>query len=180
MRGQSGELAGGTMRIWRVLITAGCAVVLFLCADLAGARAAVKPAYPAVLSSFNPNGLAPGHWYLVRKTGVLYLNSGLLAGCHSAGVRWQRQDGTQIRLVWASCTNQQINQLRAAYDLSRAEIPAAWQKLGALGADVDLVRAGPGGQVWRFWLQGDLSLALVSLCHRRAIGACAGLTARAA
>jgi hypothetical protein len=111
---------------------------------------------------------------------VLYLDSGLLAGCHSAGASWQREDGTQIRLIWAACGKQEINLLSATYAVTRARIPAAWRDLSTLGANVDLVRAGAGGLAWRFWLQGDLSLALVSICHHQAIGACAGLTAPAA
>jgi hypothetical protein len=52
---------------------------LSLGTGLAPASAAIKPAYPAVLGTFSPNGVAPGRWQLVRRTGVLYLNSGLLA-----------------------------------------------------------------------------------------------------
>jgi hypothetical protein len=66
---------------------------------LASASAVAKPVYPAALSVFSPNGVVPGRWHLVRRTGVLYLDSGLLVGCHGAGARWQRKDGTQIRLI---------------------------------------------------------------------------------
>lgn len=156
------------------------AAALTLGTGLGSASAATKPAYPAALGAFSPNGVVPGGWHLVRRTGVLYLNSGLLAGCHSAGARWQRKDGTQIRLIWAACGEQEINLLSATYAVARTRIPAAWRDLSALGANVDLVHIEAGGQVWRFWLQGDLSLALVSICPHRAIGPCAGLTAPAA
>ena len=59
-------------------------------------------------------------------------------------------------------------------------IPASWRSLSALGPNVDLVRADASGPVWRFWLQGDLSMALVSICPHQAAGPCAGLTAPAA
>lgn len=156
------------------------AAALTLGTGLASGSAAIKPAYPAALGAFSPNGVVRGRWHLVRRTGVLYLNSGLLAGCHSAGASWQRKDGTQLRLIWAACGKQEIKLLSTTYAVTRARIPAAWRDLSTLGANVDLVRAGADGQVWRLWLQGDLSLALVSICHLQAIGACAGLTAPAA
>lgn len=169
------------LRSRRVLIFASfLAAALTLGMGLASASAATKPAYPAALGAFSPNGVVTGRWHLVRRSGVLYLNSGLLAGCHSAGASWQRTDGTQIRLLWAACGRQEINLLSATYAVSRTRIPAAWRDLSTLGANVDLVRAEAGGQIWRFWLQGDLSLALVSVCHPQAVGPCAGLTAPAA
>jgi hypothetical protein len=147
---------------------------------VASASATTTPSYPAALSAFSPNGVVPGHWYLFRKTSVLYLNSGLLAGCHGAGARWQRTDGTQIRLIWAACDQQEINLLSSTYAVTRTRIPAAMRDLSTLGAKVDLVQTEPGGQVWRYWLQGDLSLTLVSVCPHQAVGPCAGLTAPAA
>lgn len=170
------------LRSWRILIFASlmAAVLALGTGQAPTSAAAARPAYPAALGAFSPNGVVPGHWHLVRRTGVLYLNSGLLAGCHSAGASWQRTDGTQIRLLWAACSRQEINLLSATYAVTRTRIPAAWRDLSTLGANVDLVRAEAGGQAWRFWLQGDLNLALVSICHHQAIGRCAGLTAPAA
>ena len=111
---------------------------------------------------------------------MLHLNSGALAGCHGAGARWQRKDGTQIRLLWAACEKQEINLLGIGYAVARSHIPVAWRSLSTLGANVDLVKVEAGGLTWRFWLQGDLSLALVSICPHRAIRPCADLTAPAA
>lgn len=169
------------LRSRRVLIFASLvAAALTLGTGLASASAATKPAYPAALGAFSPNGVVTGRWHLIRRTRVLYLNSGLLAGCHSAGASWQREDGTQIRLIWAACGKQEINLLSATYAVTRTRIPASWRDLSTLGPNVDLVRAETGGLAWRFWLQGDLSLALVSICHHQAIRPCAGLTAPAA
>jgi hypothetical protein len=169
------------LRIRRVLIFVSLmAAALTLGTGLTSASANAKPAYPAALGAFGPNGVVPGRWHLVPRTGVLYLNSGLLAGCHSAGASWQRKDGTQIRLLWAACGKQEINLLSATYAVTRTRIPAAYRDLSVLGANIDLVGTEAGGQVWRYWLQGDLSLALVSICHHQAIGPCAGLTAPAA
>ena len=156
------------------------AVALILGTGSASASAAASPAYPPVLGAFSPNGVVPGHWHLVRRAGLLYLNSGLLAGCQSAGASWQRQDGTQVRLIWAVCDAQEINLLSATYAATRMRIPASWRSLSTLGPNVDLVRADASGPVWRFWLQGDLSMALVSICPHQAAGPCAGLTAPAA
>jgi hypothetical protein len=156
------------------------AAALILGTGSASASVAAGPAYPAVLGAFNPNGVVPGHWHLVRKVGLLYLNSGLMAGCLSAGASWQRQDGTQVRLIWAVCDAQEINLLSATYAAARIRIPASWRSMSTLGPNVDLVRAGAGGPVWRFWLQGNLSMALVSICPHQAAGPCAGLTAPAA
>jgi hypothetical protein len=155
------------------------AASLALGAGATPATAAARPAYPAALSSFNPNGIVPGEWHLVRRTGVLYLTSGLLSGCHSAGASWQRQDGTQVRLIWAACGSQEINLLSSTYAVARTRIPASWRDLSVLGANVDLVQARQG-QVWRFWLQGDLSLALLSVCPHQTVRACADISAPAA
>jgi len=146
----------------------------------ASATTSTTSSYPAALGAFNPNGVVPGHWYLVRETGVLYLNSGLLAGCHSAGARWQRTDGTQIRLIWAACDQQEIKLLSSTYAVTRTRTPAVLRDLSTLGPNIDLVRTAPGGQVWRYWLQGNLTLTLVSVCPRQAVDPCAGLTAPAA
>ena len=168
------------MRSRIVLILASLIAALTLGTGVASASAASTPSYPAALGAFNPNGVVPGHWYLFKKTGVLYLNSGLLSGCHSAGARWQRTDGTQIRLIWAACDQQEIKLLSSTYAITRSRLPANIRNLSTLGANVDLVQTGPGGQVWRDWLQGDLTLTLVSVCPRLAAGPCAGLTAPAA
>ena len=66
---------------------------------------------------------------------MLYLNSGLLAGCRSAGGRWQQADGTQIRLIWAACDQQEMNLLSGTYAAKRTRIPAAWRGLSVLGPD---------------------------------------------
>ncbi len=168
------------MRSRIVLILASLIAALTLGTGVAPASAAAAPSYPAALGAFNPNGVVPGHWYLFKKTGVLYLNSGLLSGCHSAGTRWQRTDGTQIRLIWAACDQQEIKLLSSTYAITRSRLPANIRNLSTLGANVDLVQTGPGGQVWRDWLQGDLTLTLVSVCPHQAAGPCAGLTAPAA
>ena len=101
----------------RELITAKVeslmAAALILGTGPASASAAASPAYPPVLGAFSPNGVVPGHWHLVRRAGLLYLKSGLMAGCQSAGASWQRQDGTQVRLIWAVCDAQEINLLSA-------------------------------------------------------------------
>ena len=156
------------------------AVPLILGAVLMPASASTWPSYPGALGSFNPNGVVPGRWHLVARTSVLYLNSGLLAGCRSAGGRWQQADGTQIRLIWAACDQQEMNLLSGTYAATRTRIPAAWRGLSVLGPDVDLVRADADGTIWRFWLQGDLSLTLVSICPHQPIAPCAGLSAPAA
>jgi hypothetical protein len=169
------------LRSRRALIVASLmAAVLILGTGPASASAAASPAYPPVLGAFSPNGVVPGHWHLVRRVGLLYLNSGLMAGCQSAGASWQRQDGTQVRLIWAVCDVQEINLLSATYAATRIRIPASWRSMSTLGPNVDLVRADASGPVWRFWLQGDLSMALVSICPHQAAGPCAGLTAPAA
>ena len=168
------------MRSRRVSIFALLLAALTLGTGVVSASATTTSSYPAALGAFNPNGVVPGHWYLFRKTGVLYLNSGLLAGCHSAGARWQRTDGTQIRLIWAACDQPEIKLLSSTYAVTRTRIPAAMRDLSTLGANVDLVQTAPGGQVWRDWLQGDLTLTLVSVCPHQAAGPCAGLTAPAA
>ena len=111
---------------------------------------------------------------------MLYENSGLYAGCHSAGIRWQETDGTQISLIWFACDEQEIHLLSSTYAVARTHIPAASRGLSALGANIDLVRARAGGPVWRFWLQGTLSLALASVCPHQPVRACAHLTAPAA
>ncbi|MDQ2813955.1 MAG: hypothetical protein M3Z75_19335 [Actinomycetota bacterium] len=103
-----------------------------------------------------------------------------MAGCQSAGASWQRRDGTQVRLLWAVCDAQEINLLSATYAATRTRIPASWPSMSTLGPNVDLVRADASGPVWRFWLQGNLSMALVSICPHQAAGPCAGLTAPAA
>jgi hypothetical protein len=169
------------VRSRRLLIFAGViAAVLVFGTGLTSASASTKHPYPAALGAFSPNGVVPGHWHLVRRTGVAYLTSGLLAGCHSAGVGWRRPDGTGIMLFWAACGKQEINLLSATYAVTRSRSPAAFRDLSVLGANVDLVGLGPDGQVLRYWLQGDLSLTLVSFCHHQALRACASLTAPAA
>ncbi len=167
------------MHIRRLLIFLSLLVALALGVGPAPALAATSPPYPAALGAFNPNGIVPGQWHLVRKTGVLYLNSGLLAGCHGAGARWQREDGTQVRFIWAACGREEIKLLSSTYASTRARIPAAWRNLSVLGANVDLVTGADGG-AWRYWLQGNFSLALLAICPHQAIGACAGLSAPAA
>ena len=175
------RVSGGMLRSRRALITVGLmAAALILGTGSASASAAASPVYPAVLGAFSPNGVMPGHWHLVRRVGLLYLNSGLMAGCQSAGASWQRQDGTQVRLIWAVCDAQEINLLSATYAATRMRIPASWRSMSTLGPNVDLVQADASGPVWRFWLQGDLSMALVSICPHQAAGPCAGLTAPAA
>lgn len=156
------------------------AAALAFGAVLMPASASTWPSYPSALGVFNPNGVVPGRWHLVARTSVLYLNSGLLAGCRSAGGRWQQADGTQIRLIWAACDQQEINLLSATYAAARTRLPVPWRNLSVLGANVDLVRADADGTAWRFWLQGDLSLALVSICPHQRIAPCAGLSAPAA
>lgn len=163
-----------------LIIVSFMVAAVILGAGSASASAVAGPAYPPVLGAFSPNGVVPGHWHLVRRVGLLYLNSGLMAGCQSAGASWQRQDGTQVRLIWAVCDAQEINLLSATYAGTRTRIPASWRKMSTLGPDVDLVQADATGPVWRFWLQGDLSMALVSICPHQAAGPCAGLTAPAA
>jgi hypothetical protein len=164
----------------RVLLLAGLMAALICGTGLTSASAASKPVYPAVLGAFSPNGIVPGHWQLVRRTGVLYVNSGLLEGCDSAGASWQRRDGTQIRMIWAACDQQEINLISSTYAITRTRLPVAWRDLSTLGANIDLVEGEAGGLVWRDWLQGDLSLTLLSICPHQAIGPCAGLTAPAA
>jgi hypothetical protein len=168
------------VHIRKFLIFAGLlAAALALGPGSASGSATTAHAYPAVLDTFNPNHVVPGRWHLVRKTGVLHLDSGLLAGCYGAGARWQRKDGTQIRLLWAACGKQEINLLSSTYATTRARIPAAWRNLSVLGTNVDLVIRADGG-IWRYWLQGNLNLALLAICPREPVGACAGLSAPAA
>lgn len=111
---------------------------------------------------------------------MLYVNSGLLAGCHTAGTSWRRQDGAEIKLIWTLCGQQQINLISTAYALARTRSPAAWRHLSVLGADVDLVQRQAGGEVWRYWLQGRLDLTLISVCPGQDMAPCADLTAPAA
>jgi hypothetical protein len=71
------------LRSRRILIFASLiGAVLTLGTGLASASATAKPVYPAALGTFSPNGVVPGDWHFVRRTGVLHMNSGLLAGCH--------------------------------------------------------------------------------------------------
>jgi hypothetical protein len=163
-----------------LIVSSLMAATLILGTGSAPASAAASPAYPPVLGAFSPNGVLPGHWHLVRRAGLLYLNSGLMAGCQSAGASWQRQDGTEVRLIWAACDAQEINLLSATYAATRIRIPASRRSMSALGPNVDLVQADASGPVWRFWLQGDLSMALVSICPHQAAASCASLTAPAA
>jgi hypothetical protein len=174
-------LPGRMLRSRAVLIFAGTiAALLTFGAMIIPASAGTWPSYPAALGAFNPNGVVPGRWHLVARTSVLYENSGLLAGCRSAGARWQEADGTQISLIWAACDQQEIKLLSTTYAATRTRIPVTWRNLSVLGPDVDLVRADADGTVWRFWLQGDLSLTLVSICPHLSVGPCAALSAPAA
>jgi hypothetical protein len=156
------------------------AAVLVAGIGLTSASASTTHPYPAALGAFSPNGVVPGRWHLVRRTRVVYLTSGLLAGCHSAGAGWQRPDGTWLMLFWAACGKQKINLLSATYAVTRSRSPVAFRDLSVLGANVDLVGAGPDGQILRYWLQGDLRLTLVSICPQQGLRACASLTAPAA
>jgi hypothetical protein len=172
---------GGIVRGRRLLIFASVMVAaLVVGTGPASASGSTKHPYPAALSAFSPNGVVPGRWHLVRRTGVAYLTSGLLAGCHSAGAGWQRPDGTWLMLSWAACGKQEINLLSATYAVTRSRGPVAFRDLNVLGPNVDLVRVGPDGQILRQWLQGDLNLTLVSICHPQALRACASLRASAA
>ena len=109
----------------------------------------------------------PGHWRLVPGAQTVHLSVGATSGFNGSARIWRRRDGVQIRLLWAVCGSQQIDLLAKSYAISQAQASAAWHDQSMLGANVDLVQSAPGGRVWRFWLQGNLDLALETTCGHR-------------
>jgi hypothetical protein len=146
----------------------------------ASAAGVAGPPHPSVLDHFAPGPIVPGHWRLIEGPQTVYLNVGAISGCNGSARTWRRQDGVQIRLLWAVCGSQQISLLAKSYAVSQARASAAWRGQSTLGAQVDLVQLAPGGRVWRFWLQGNLDLAIETTCGHLPVGPCASLATPAA
>jgi len=116
----------------------------------------------------------------VQKSEPIHVNVDQTAGCNGAARIWQRPDGVQIGLLWAVCGQQEIDAQEKNYAIAQAAAPTAWRNRSALGTNVDLVQPAPGGRIWRFWLQGDLNLAIETTCGHLTVGQCAGLAVPAA
>ncbi len=166
------------MRYLKMMVLAGA----YLLATITVATAAVAAGspQPSVLDHFAPGSVVPGHWRLVPGSQTVHLNVGATDGCNGSARTWRRGDGVQIRLLWAVCGSQQIDLLAKDYAISQAQASAPWRDRSTLGADIDLVQLAPGGRVWRFWLQGNLDLALETTCVHLPVGPCANLAAPAA
>jgi hypothetical protein len=116
----------------------------------------------------------------VQRLVKVHVNVDQTAGCDGAARAWKRQDGVQIELLWGVCGQRQIDRLKKNYSLAQVGAHATLRNQSVLGADVDLVQLAPDGGVWRFWLQGDLALALKTTCGHLAARRCARLAVPAA
>ena len=144
---------------------------------LTSASASTKHPYPASLGTLQPErgGARPLASRSENRRGLSDLRTaGRRPQCRSRLAAPGRHPG---HAVLGCLRNQEINLLSAAYAATRKRSPAAFRDLSVLGANIDLVGTGPNGQILRYWLRGDLSLTLVSICHHQALGACARLTA---
>jgi hypothetical protein len=170
---------GKSRRLSIHILTGSIAAAITVLISFASASASTNP-IPSVLYRFSPNGIVQGHWRLLQRPVRVHVNVDQTAGCDGISRTWARQDGVQIQLLWGICGKQQIETQKKNYSIAQVHTPAALLKQRALGVDVDLLQVAPNGRVWRFWLQGNLTLALTTRCEHLAIGQCASISAPAA
>lgn len=168
------------MRAWRMLAFGGCVLLGLAAASNASAATTTGIRHPSILDTFTPQGTIAGHWHLIERSVTVHVTVPQTVGCDGSARGWQRQDGVQIQLLWAVCDKQEMEGLRQAYALGQAHASAFWSSQSALGANVDLVELAPGGQIWRYWLQGDLNVAIKTACQRLSVSQCARLAVPAA
>ncbi len=167
------------MRWWRMVAVGGCVLAAVGASHAWAATTAGKPS-ASVLEHFTPQGIVDGHWHLIEQSTRIHVNVQPTAGCFGFARGWQRQDGVRIRLLWAVCGHQELAHLRQSYAIGQAEASAYWNHQSALGANVDLVQQAPGRQIWRYWLQGNLNVAVETTCRQLSLGQCARLAVPAA
>ncbi len=168
------------MRGMKLLAAIICGIPI--AAALAGMTGGPSPAkgISPVIRHFNPNGVVSGRWISLGPAETVHLSVDQTRGCDGSARSWRRQDGVQIKLLWALCGRRQMGVLAKQYGIAQVEAPAEWHNASALGSDVDLVQLAPGHQVWRFWLQGNLDIAIATTCAHLQVLKCAGLAAPAA
>ena len=168
------------MRAWRMLAFGGCVLAAMAATSSASAATTVRIRHPSILDTFTPQGIIAGHWRLIESSVTVHVTVPQTLGCYGSARSWQRQDGVQIQLLWALCDKQEMAGLRQTYALGQAHAPAFWSSQSALGAYVDLVQLAPADRIWRYWLQGDLNVAIETGCQRLSVSQCARLAVPAA